>query len=319
MRFGFYLPTRGPQATGAAVEALASHGEALGYHSAVVADHIIIPVSSDSTYPYTLDGKHPSEGDALEQLAEIAFVAGVTRTLRLITSVLIVPHRNPVVTAKMLATIDVLSRGRLTVGVGVGWLREEFAALGAPAFDRRGAVTDEYIHIFKALWSDGPASYKGEFYQFDGVWCLPRPLQQPHPPIWIGGHSRAALRRAARLGDGWHPVGGVPSAPLRPAELAEKVAELRGLCAAEGRDAADLTISLKAPLYDVAVTGDALDSEGHERRPLSGSAEQIAADIAAYAAAGVSELILDFRGEALGASLDRMEWFAREVMTPAGS
>ncbi len=318
MRFGFYLPTRGPQAAGPAVEALARHGEALGYHSAVVADHIVIPASSDSIYPYTLDGKHPSEGDALEQLAEIAFVAGVTRTLRLITSVLIVPHRNPVVTAKTLATIDVLSRGRLTVGVGVGWLREEFAALGAPNFERRGAVTDEYIRIFKTLWTQAPATFSGEFYRFDSVWSLPMPVQQPHPPIWIGGHSRAALRRAARLGDGWHPVGGVPSAPLRPAELRAKVVELHRLCAAEGRGPAELTVSLKAPLYDVRVTGAALDAEGRERRPLSGTAEQIAADVDAYAEAGVSELILDFRGDALGASLDRMEWFAREVMPHAG-
>ncbi|HEY7296192.1 MAG TPA: LLM class F420-dependent oxidoreductase [Dehalococcoidia bacterium] len=318
MRFGFYLPTRGLQANGAAVEAMARHGEALGFHSAVVADHIVIPVHSDSTYPYTLGGKHPSEGDALEQLAEIAFVAGVTRTLRLITSVLIVPHRNPVVTAKALATIDVLSRGRLTVGVGVGWLREEFAALAAPAFDRRGAVTDEYIRIYKTLWTQAPASYAGDFYRFDEVWCLPRPLQQPHPPIWIGGHSRAALRRAARLGDGWHPVGGVPSAPLRPSEMQEKVAELRRLTVEAGRDPAGLTVSFKAPLYDVALTGEALDPEGQERRPLSGTAEQIAADIRAYASAGVGELIFDFRGEALGASLDRMEWFAREVMPGVG-
>ena len=319
MRFGFYLPTRGPQANGPAIEALARHGEALGYHSAVVADHIIIPVTSDSTYPYTLDGKHPSEGDALEQLAEIAFVAGATRSLRLITSVLIVPHRNPVVTAKTLATIDVLSRGRLTVGIGVGWLREEFAALGAPTFDRRGAVTDEYVRIFKTLWTQAPASYEGEFYRFADVWCLPRPVQQPHPPIWIGGHSAAALRRAARYGDGWHPVGGVPTAPLRPAEMAENVAKLRRLAAERGRDPATITVSLKAPLYDLGVTGAALDSEGRERRPLSGTAEQIAGDVRAYAEAGVSELILDFRGDALGASLDRMEWFAREVIPLAGT
>jgi probable F420-dependent oxidoreductase len=305
MRYGFYLPTRGPLAEPSAIEALARRGEALGFHSVVVADHIVIPVTSDSTYPYTLDGKHPSEGDALEQLSLIAFVAGITRTMRLITSVLILPHRNPVVTAKTLATIDVLSRGRLTVGVGVGWLREEFEALAAPEYERRGAVSDEYIRIFKTLWSD--------------VWCQPLPAQQPHPPIWIGGHSSAALRRAARLGDGWHPVGANPAAPLRPADLGAKLTKLRGYCEQLGRDPASLTISFKAPLYDTTLTGDSLDAEGRERRPLSGTTDQIIEDIHAYGSLGVSELIFDFRGRTLGESLDRMEHFATVIRPKADS
>jgi probable F420-dependent oxidoreductase len=319
MRYGFYLPTRGPLAEPSAIEALARRGEALGFHSVVVADHIVIPVTSDSTYPYTLDGKHPSEGDALEQLSLIAFVAGVTRTMRLITSVMILPHRNPVVTAKTLATIDVLSRGRLTVGVGVGWLREEFEALGAPEYERRGAVSDEYIRIFKTLWTEAPAKFEGRFYRFRDVWCQPRPVQQPHPPIWIGGHSSAALRRAGRLGDGWHPVGANPAAPLRPVELGVKLAELRNYCEQAGRDPASLTISFKAPLYDTTLTGDSLDAEGRERRPLSGTTEQIVEDIHAYGSLGVSELIFDFRGRTLGESLDRMEHFATIIRPKADS
>ena len=149
---------------------------------------------------------------------------------------MILPYRNPVATAKTLATIDVLSRGRVTVGVGVGWLREEFEALGAADFDRRGAVSDEYLRIFKALWTESPASFAGEFYRFDDVRCLPRPVQKPHPPIWIGGHSKAALRRVARLGDGWHPVGANPAVPLTPAELRRDLDELYRLTEAEGRD-----------------------------------------------------------------------------------
>src|SRR5580765_2504925 len=119
----------------------------------MIADHVVFPTAIASKYPYTVSGTFPGGGDALEQLALMAFVAGRTRTLRLVTSVMILPYRNPVLTAKMLATIDVLSRGRVTVGVGVGWLREEFEALGAPAFERRGAVSDEWIRIFKALWT----------------------------------------------------------------------------------------------------------------------------------------------------------------------
>src|SRR5215472_8171185 len=217
MHYGFYLPTRGQTTTLDDIDTLVQHGEAYGFHAVMIADHIVFPTDIQSPYPYTVSGAFPGHGDAMEQLTLMAFVAAKTTTLRLVSSVMIVPYRNPVITAKMLATIDVLSRGRLTVGVGVGWLREEFEAVGAASFERRGAVTDEYVRIFKTLWTKSPASYAGEFYQFDSLRCLPQPLQKPHPPIWIGGHSAAALRRVARLGDGWHPVGANPAVALRPA------------------------------------------------------------------------------------------------------
>jgi probable F420-dependent oxidoreductase len=306
MRYGFYLPTRGQTATPEALETLVARGEALGFSSVVIADHIVFPVTIRSKYPYTVSGAFPGQGDQLEQLSLMAFIAGKTRALRLISSVMILPHRNPVVTAKMLATIDVLSGGRVTVGVGVGWMREEFEALGAPDFDRRGAASDEYIRIFKALWTQDPASFHGEFYRFDAIRCLPHPVQKPHPPIWIGGHSKAALRRVARLGDGWHPVGANPAAPLRPPEMRALLAELHRLTEAEGRDPSTLTISYKAPIYDA---GQGVDG-GTERRPFSGSPQAIADDIGVFAALGVSELIFDFRSESLAESLDRMARFA---------
>lgn len=310
MRYGFYLPTRGATANPKDLSALAQRGEALGFYSVVIADHIVLPVTMTSRYPYTVNGAFPSTGDALEQLTLLAFVAAKTRQLRLVTSVMIVPHRNPVVTAKALATADLLSEGRLTVGVGVGWLREEFAALAAPDFDRRGQVTDEYIVMYKALWTGAPVSFQGAFYQFDELWCLPRPVQQPHPPIWVGGHSRAALRRVARLGDGWHPVGANPAAPLRADEMRAKIVELRRYAEQAGRDPAAITISYKAPLYDTSLTGDRLSADGDERRPFSGTPAQITDDIAAFEELGVSELMLDFRGERLEDSLERMERFA---------
>ena len=306
MRYGFYLPTRGQTATPEALETLVARGEALGFSSVVIADHIVFPVTIRSKYPYTVSGAFPGQGDQLEQLSLMAFIAGKTRALRLISSVMILPHRNPVVTAKMLATIDVLSGGRVTVGVGVGWMREEFEALGAPDFDRRGAASDEYIRIFKALWTQDPASFRGEFYRFEAIRCLPHPVQKPHPPIWIGGHSKAALRRVARLGDGWHPVGANPAAPLRPPELRALLAELHRLTEAEGRDPSTLTISYKAPIYDA---GQGVDG-GAERRPFSGSPQAVADDIGVFAALGVSELIFDFRSESLAESLDRMARFA---------
>jgi probable F420-dependent oxidoreductase len=306
VRFGFYLPTRGRTAEPRAIEAMLAHGEALGFSSVVIADHLVFPVAIHSKYPYTVSGAFPGQGDALDQLSLMAFVAGTSRRLRLISSVMILPHRNPVVTAKMLATIDVLSGGRVTAGVGVGWLREEFQALNAPDFDRRGAVSDEYLRIFKTLWTQDPASFRGEFYRFDALRCLPHPVQKPHPPIWIGGHSKAALRRAARLGDGWHPVGATPAVPLRPPEMRASLDELRRLTEAERRDFAALTISFKAPLYD---PGQAVGA-GADRRPVTGSTQAIADDIGTYAGLGVSELVFDFRAETLTESLDRMAHFA---------
>ena len=198
VRYGFYLPTRGPTATRDGVLALAREGERLGLHSAMIADHIVFPVESESIYPYTLDRRHPGGGDALETFAILGVVAGATERLRLVTSVLVLPYRNPVLTAKIVASLDVLSGGRVTLGVGVGWLKEEFEALGSPDFDKRGAVTDEWIAIFKQLWTQSPASFAGEYYRYSNIRAEPFPLQKPHPPIWVGGHSRAALRRTAR-------------------------------------------------------------------------------------------------------------------------
>ncbi len=313
MRYGFYLPTRGPTATREGILALAREGERLGLHSAMIADHIVFPVQSASPYPYTLDRKHPSGGDALETFSILGVVAGATERLRLVTSVLVLPYRNPVLTAKMVASLDVLSGGRVTLGVGVGWLQEEFAALDSPDFAQRGAVSDEWIAIFKQLWTTSPASFAGRFYRYADIRCEPFPLQTPHPPIWVGGHSRAALRRAARLGDGWHPVGAIAASPLPPDEMRACLATLREMTQAAGRDFAALTISYKAPLYDAAVA----DRDGG-RRSFSGSADEIAGDIRMFAASGVHELIFDFRGESVAASIERLQRFAAEVMPLVG-
>ncbi|MGQ4806795.1 hypothetical protein NKDENANG_00130 [Candidatus Entotheonellaceae bacterium PAL068K] len=318
MRYGFYLPTRGQTAIPDALCALVQRAESLGFHSVVIADHIVFPVESHSAYPYTVGGAFPGHGDALEQLSLMAFMAGHTRTLRLVTSVMIVPHRNPVVTAKMLATIDVLSKGRVTVGVGVGWLREEFEALGAPDFDRRGAVSNEYLRIFRTLWTQDPATFDGEFYQFKALRCLPQPVQKPHPPIWIGGHSRPAWQRVARYGDGWHPVGANPAVPLGPSDMQVALDELKRLTEAAGRDFSALTISYKAPLYDVTQSGAIETQVGLERRPFSGSTAQVAEDIQTYAQLGVQELIFDFRSNTLSESLERMEHFATVIRPAAG-
>jgi probable F420-dependent oxidoreductase len=309
MRYGFYLPTRGPTATRDGILALAREGERLGLHSAMIADHIVFPVESRSTYPYTLDGRHPGGGDALETFSILGVVAGATERLRLVTSVLVLPYRNPVLTAKMVASLDVLSGGRITLGVGAGWLAEEFAALNSPAFNERGAVTDEWITIFRQLWSQSPASFTGRFYRYTDIRCEPFPLQKPHPPIWIGGHSRAALRRTARHGDGWHPVGAVAASPLSPSEMQAHLDTLKRQTEALGRDFATLTISYKAPLYDIGIA-----LPDGSRRPFSGEPEEVALDIRTFAAIGVHELIFDCRGQSVAESIERLQWFAARVI-----
>lgn len=309
MRYGFSLPVRGGLATHDGIVAILRHGERLGFASATIADHIVFPTAVASKYPYDPSGQHPSEGDAIEPLSLMAFAAGCTSTLRFITSVLILPHRKPVLTAKMIATIDGLSRGRITLGVGVGWLREEFTALGAGNFGRRGAVSDEYLEIYKKLWGPGPVEHRGEFYSFGPLRCEPLPVQRPHPPIWVGGHSKAALRRTARHANGWHPLGTVATAELRPPQFGALLDELKRMTETEGRDYNDLTIAFVARLRETSQPIDDTD-----RMPFSGSAEQLVEDVEAYRKLGVSHLSFDFRAATLAGTLERMDWFAQEVM-----
>ncbi len=313
MRYGFYLPTRGPTSDADSLVKIVEQAERLGFDSTVIADHVVFPVQIESSYPYTVGGNFPGGWEALEQLSLMAFIAGKTRNLRLVTSVMILPYRNPVVTAKMLATIDVLSNGRVIVGVGVGWLREEFETLGCFEFDRRGTLSDEYLKIFKTLWTQEPASFDGEFYRFDALHFLPKPIQKPHPPIWIGGHSRPALRRVARFADGWHPVGANPAVPLQPKQFAGSCEELRRLTELEGRRYEDLTICFKAPLYDK----NTATVSGTDRRPFSGSTSQVVDDIGTYGELGVHELIVDFRSDTLNETLERMAQFHEEICTQA--
>jgi len=245
--------------------------------------------------------------DYYEPLAALNFLAGCTQKIRLGTHVLILPYRNPVLTAKMLSTLDVLSGGRLILGAGVGWMEEEFQALGLDTYAQRGAVTDEYIQLFKELWTKDDPVFQGEHYQLSGTGFMPKPVQKPHPPIWIGGHTNPAIRRAAKYGDGWMPIGLRPPAILEPEELAEKITRLRRLTVRAGRpeDAVSLCFS-------TGVTFD--DSPGATRRMMSGRAEQIAADLRQYQDLGVRNFILGFPGDSVAALDEAMERFSKQVM-----
>lgn len=209
----------------AAVELLQASEEA-GFESAWTVEHTVVPAGYESAYPYSPSGKMADGRDDIplpDPLVWLAWAAAATKRIKLGTAILILPQHNPVTVAKQAATIDRLSGGRLLLGVGIGWLREEFAALGAP-FDDRAARMDEYIAVMRELWRSEPASFHGEFVRFDRVYCSPRPAAGA-VPIIIGGHSRAAARRAGRLGDGFFPARG---APVELFDLARRTAEEHG-------------------------------------------------------------------------------------------
>jgi probable F420-dependent oxidoreductase len=213
MHIGFSAPTAGPLAALDPLTELCTGAEALGYDYATFSDHVVIPTDISSPYPYSATGEftNAGTGERNEQLIELAFVAARTSKLRLVTSVMVIPHRPAVLAAKQLATIDVLSGGRVTLGIGAGWMKEEFEALGTPPFEQRGKVTDEYIAAFRELWTRDKPSFSGEFVAFDKISFAPKPAQQGGIPIWVGGESGPALRRTAKIGDAWYPIPNNPA------------------------------------------------------------------------------------------------------------
>ena len=317
MDFGFFLPSRGPLATADGIRKLARHAEQLGFALIGVPDHIVIPNAIAPHYPYSDTGEFPGgkSGECLEQLALLAFLAGQTASVRLLTSIMVLPHRNPVLAAKMLATIDVLSGGRLTVGCAVGWMKEEFEALAAPPFAERGRVGDEYIRVLRELWTSDAPTFDGAYVRFSDVTFLPRPVQRPHPPLWVGGESPPAMRRAARLGDGWYPIGSNPNFPLDTiGRYADAVSRLRGYAEAAGRDPAEITLAYCALRWGGSSYGGSGPAADGPRRLLGGEPQQIAGDIAELGALGVRHLMLNFQSTGLDETCARMDWFAKEVM-----
>ena len=295
MKYGFNLPNRGPLAKPEALTTIAGRAEELGFDSILIGDHVVMPRKIDSRYPYSPSGEFPAPapGECLEQLTMLAFLAGLTQRIRLVTSVIIVPHRNPLVAAKALASIDVLSKGRLVVGIGAGWMREEFEALGLPPFEERGAVTDEYVRAFKELWTSDDPSFEGKYCRFSNVDFLPKPVQKPHPPIWVGGESPRALRRTAELADGWYPIASNPEFPMEePEQLRTGIDRMSTYARRLGRDPAEIAVIYRPAAYELNRNG-AGSSDG-QRRPFTGSGQEIASDIRKYEELGVGLLVVDF-------------------------
>jgi probable F420-dependent oxidoreductase len=276
--FGIALPNYGPLAVPETLVRLARLAEDLGIDSIWLSDHLVAPVGVASVYPYDRR-PDPKPGDMgvieefYEPLSTLAFLAGATSRVRLGISAYVMPYRNPVVTAKQVATVDRLSNGRLILGIGVGWLAEEFAALDVP-FARRGQRTDDYVAVCKALWSGGEARFDGETYRLPPVRTGPRPMQTPHPPLWIAGNSKRGLERAARIGDGWHGI------DLSPDELRPLAAKAKALAAGK-----PFTISIRKGVLPGGPAGHA----------LYGDRDAIRKDLDAYFAAGLDYLIAGLR------------------------
>jgi probable F420-dependent oxidoreductase len=314
MEYGFGAPVSGALSAPEALARIAAEGEATGYDYTTISDHVVIPRDIEARYPYSDTGEFPgrSRGDRHEQLTAVAFIAGMTSRLRLVTSVTVVPHRPAVLQAKMLATIDVLSKGRLTFGIGAGWMREEFETLGVPPFAERGAVTDEYLMACRELWTKDDPRFDGKHVKFANVWFEPKPVQKPHPPIWVGGESGPALRRTARLGDGWYPIGTNPQHRLDSMKrFAAAVERLRRLTREAGRDPADVALAYRVTNWGNSLPARADDGE---RRLFSGETADIIADLRALRDFGVGHVDFNFGGDTADAMIANMRRFREDVL-----
>jgi probable F420-dependent oxidoreductase len=287
VKFGLLPPYR----TGAVAEpdwitAFTQHAEACGFDSVYSVEHVVVPAGYTSTYPYARDGRMtlPDHADIPDPLELLAFVAGRTSTLGLGTGLIVLPEHHPVQLAKRLATLDKLSGGRLTIGVGVGWLKEELEAMNVDP-TTRGRRADECIEAMRVLWREDEPTFHGEFFSFTKACSHPKPVQPGGVPIHIGGHSAAAARRAGRLGDGFHPLG------LAGDALAERIGQMRAAADAAGRDADAIELTLGGLL-------DQLDDDG----------------LATAEAAGAVRLVLSTRQKDINEACDQMSAFAERFI-----
>jgi probable F420-dependent oxidoreductase len=302
--FGWSLTGRGLLAGREAITTLARRADGLQYDSIWVTDRLLIPTRPTAAYPYSDTGAFPLGPDEpwLEALTAVTYLATVTERIRVGTSVLVIPYRNPLHVARALATADHLSGGRVILGAGIGWWREEFQGLGVPFADR-AARTVAALRLMKEAWTRTRLTLP-DVGEVGGL--RPHPVQRPHIPIWIGGHSDAALRRVVEVGDGWHPLGLRPPVRLEPPELGVRARRLAALAEAAGRDPATITIAFKAPVR--------FEARPASPRPLlTGAPAQIVDDLAAYVAAGVHHFVLDFTVPTVDAMVEVLERFAAEV------
>ena len=270
MKIGLNLITFGPGASEDALARWAGFAETVGYHFLMLGDHVTITPDVQGRYPAPF----------YDPFTTLAWLAGLTRRVELGFTVIVLPYRHPLETARMAATLDRISGGRLIFGIGVGWARQEFEVLGLP-FEKRGAMTDDYIGALKAAWTQDVASYQGRFVSFKDIYTAPRPLQTPHPPIWVGGSSEAALRRTVRHGNAWHPI------RSRIAFLRDEgMPKLRAIAEKEGRPVPALCPRIRLRLTDAPMPEET-------RLAGEGTMDQVRRDFAALEKLGVPYLCLD--------------------------
>lgn len=289
MDVGVFVPLGNGNATSEVLRAVGRGVEERGFESIWVPEHVVLFEEYASSYPYSPDGKFPGGADTgmLEPLTALTYLAAVTDRVRLGTAICLVPQRNPVYTAKQVTDLDNLSGGRAEFGIGVGWLREEFEALNVP-FEKRGLRTDEHLAVMKSLWTEETSEFHGELYDLPACSMYPKPVQTPHPPIHVGGESDAAMRRVARLGQGWFSFNRLPG------DLAEPLGRLDTILGEHDRSRADVVITV-CPYFN-PVTPEMISQ---------------------YAEAGVDRLVvlcLAFDVDTLNAQLDDL---ARDVLEPA--
>lgn len=282
MEFGLFMPTHGAFASKENISFMAKGAEEAGFESIWVADHIVIPWSVQERFG----------SNFYEAFSTLGYLAAITERVKLGTSVVVLPYRHPVMLAKQIATIDQLSNGRFILGAAFGWTREEYDILGVP-FARRGKRSDEMLEVMNRLWQEGDNGFEGEFYKFDDFAFEPKPVQQPRPPIWIGGNNERAIQRVVKYGDGWHPV----SSAKRPgsvqwnlADLRRRLAYLDELASEAGRDPSKIIRSLVGPLvFDMdptAYLGDAFS--------FVGSADEIRRNLDTAREIGLDQITLNF-------------------------
>ncbi|HEX5318080.1 MAG TPA: TIGR03619 family F420-dependent LLM class oxidoreductase [Stellaceae bacterium] len=313
MQYGFGAPVSGKLSGPRDLARIATEGEAIGYDYCTLSDHVVIPRELENKYPYSDTGEFPGRagGDRHEQLTAVAFVAAKTSKLRLVTSVMVVPHRPAVLTAKILATIDVLSEGRLTLGVGAGWCREEFEAIGTDPFAERGAVTDEYLLACRELWTNENPRFDGKYVKFADIFFEPRPVQK-RVPIWVGGESGPALRRTAKLGDGWYPIGTNPQFRLDTmARFQHGIERLHRHCREAGRDPKEIALAYRVTQRGAAIPEKA---DNGDRRLFSGSNDAIVQDLRAIGNLGVIAVDFSFDGADAGEVVANMRRFREDVL-----
>lgn len=301
MKFTVSLPIGGPIHNVSEISTLATKADQLGFDAVTASERIIMPRNIKSKYPYGPKGKIPGVGtsqNTLELLSVMSYIAAKTKNISLVPTVIVLPYRNPIIAAKILATIDQLSNGRLVVGCGVGWNLEEAQTLMVPTpFNKRGTVSDEYIMAWKELWSKENPEFRGEFLEIYNVDFSPKTVQQPSPPFWAGGESPAAIRRAAQLCDGWLPSDSNPLYPLNTAELFKiAVYKLRNMLEDQNRNP-----------YDFVIRFGAVPWDGDIRKT-----EMITDSIRFWSKIGVTHQSLELSGS-LSEKLELLDSFASEI------